>query len=570
MGQINEKFALAFRDFANAGLPASGPHEPIKREIRAIALPIEAGIAAAAIAGGDLEEAAALIQPLLQSAQAAQAAAENSATTAANLAADIPDQINDAVSAVITAAADIPAFSALISAGMEKRARLEARAALYGIADEATARLWGAEATEVAFSDDVYRDGYATAASFSALPDIDTAGPVPIDGRGLLVEGETAVGVVRPAPGDVTFIVEVDMPAFDGTQSTDGTLRVLGSYVGDVLESRVVVFRSVTGIYALQVYNGVQGIQTIGDLQDYSARRMKVAVTVGPKLTKASFDGRPPVASVADHPATLLRLWFGRLAKGQGDPLNGRVLRSAIYPFAVDDELLRAMSGADVTDDEVTALIEERIATHDSDSAAHGLVVTRADLERADSKTGLWTTKAADDFNGADGPLTTTPTGGFAWTAIGGNQLSRIGNVARTPDNTLRGSYVQAGVPNGQVEADLAPGNNEASLYIRFQSNGNYLLLQRKPEGFIGLYRFVSGASTIISPASIYRAVVAGERFKVRFVGPRIWVFRVVSGVEELLFDVTEPAFQTVGSHGLRLAGTGSADNFRILNREAL
>ena len=222
-----------------------------------------------------------------------------------------------------------------------------------------------------------------------------------------------------------------------------------------------------------------------------------------------------------------------------------------------------------MTDEETLALINQQIRVHDHDPDAHALENLRLRVELAESIAGMWNVKAADPFNGADGPLTTAPTGGQAWTAIGGAQLSRINNVARTPDGALRGTYLQAAAPDGQVEADLSPGDGEASIYIRFQSNGNYLLLQRKPGGFIGLYRFVGGPSSIIFPA-IYRPVIAGERFKVRFVGDRIWVFRIVNGVEELLVDFVEPMFATAGSHGLRLSGTGSADNFRILQREAI
>lgn len=456
-------------------------------------------------------------------------------------------------------------LASLLDARAAKRDRMEARALLYGVADLPTARLWAAEATEIAFADGVYRDGYVAADSFTQMPDIDTAGPVQIDGRGLLVQGDTAVGVVRPAMGEVTFVVEVEMPPHDGA------LRVIGSYVGDVLENRVVAYRSDTGIYALQVYNSSMSEPAyVADIEDLSARRMRVAVTVGAKVTRASFAGRPPVRIVADRPASLLRLWSGRLAKGQGEPLNGRVIRSAIYPHAVTDQQLQHMSGGPVTDDEISQLIDQKIETHDNGQESHDLAALRGQIEIMQARTGFITIKAADDFAGPDGPLTTAPTGGQAWVAVAGNPIHRIGGAARTPDGTLRGTYLQTGVTAGQVEADLAPGTNEASLYIRFQSAANYLLLQRKPEGFVGLYRFVNGAGKIISPSSIYRPVVAGERFKVLMQGPRLWAFRVVGGVEELLFDVTETSFQTVGNHGIRLAGTGSADNFRILQRESI
>lgn len=53
-------------------------------------------------------------------------------------------------------------------------------------------------------------------------------------------------------------------------------------------------------------------------------------------------------------------------------------------------------------------------------------------------------------------------------------------------------------------------------------------------------------------------------------VGQRIWVFRIVAGVEELIYDVTETQWQTNTGVGIRLNGTGTADNFRFMGREAL
>ncbi len=461
-----------------------------------------------------------------------------------------------------TRGATVASFQSMLVDAAAFRDRAAARGLLYGLAADRDRRLFAAEAIESAFADGVYRSGFTPAADFAGLGDVDVDGaPLQIDGRGLLVNGNVAAGLVRPASGDVTVAIEVDMPAHDGK------LRVLAAYVGSILESRVAVYRSDTGTYALQLQNAA-GFQFVPGPTDLTARRMRVAFTIGAKMTRASFAGGPVVSIVADRPTGLLRLWMGRLAKGVGEPLNGRVLRVARLPFEVSDATLRALSGEPMTDDEVMGLIDQRLATRDNDATSPDAITSRADLIEA--KTGLWTPAAADPFTGADGVLTTAPTGGQAWVAVSGNPLHRIGGVARTPDGALRGTYLATGVRDGQLEADLQPGTAEASLYLRFQSNGNYLLFQRKPEGFVGLWRFVNGASVIISPPATYRPVVAGERFKVRFVGPRIWAFRVVDGTEEPLFDVTENAFLTSGNHGLRLAGTGSADNFRLLQREAL
>lgn len=49
MGAVSDAFASAFRDFVTAGVPASGPNEPIKAELRGLGATIEQLLAAAGI-----------------------------------------------------------------------------------------------------------------------------------------------------------------------------------------------------------------------------------------------------------------------------------------------------------------------------------------------------------------------------------------------------------------------------------------------------------------------------------------------------------------------------------------
>lgn len=210
------------------------------------------------------------------------------------------------------------------------------------------------------------------------------------------------------------------------------------------------------------------------------------------------------------------------------------------------------------------------LIAHANDQDGHDLAAIRCMTEITEGKTGLWSIVAADDFAGSDGALTITETGGYPWIAVGAGQpLHRIGGTARSPDGSLRGTYIAANVSDGQIEARLAPGTLEASLYFRWKQNGDYLMLQRGSSGAIGLKSFINGATFDIAPIR-FVSVEADERFKIRFVGSRIWAFRVAAGVETLIFDVTEPQWQTAGSAGIRLNGTGSADSFRLLKREAL
>jgi len=51
MGLVSDAFSVAFRDFVTSGIPASGPHEPVKSEVRGIGTTIEQLLALAGIAG---------------------------------------------------------------------------------------------------------------------------------------------------------------------------------------------------------------------------------------------------------------------------------------------------------------------------------------------------------------------------------------------------------------------------------------------------------------------------------------------------------------------------------------
>lgn len=221
-----------------------------------------------------------------------------------------------------------------------------------------------------------------------------------------------------------------------------------------------------------------------------------------------------------------------------------------------------------MTDEEVTLLIDQKIRTHGNNLEAHDLEAIRRQSELADSKTGLWSVKAADTFTGADGSaLGNAETGGMAWVT---NSCVRKGGRLQQPAGVSGGAWLQSGAKDGQVEADLYPGTKEASLYVRM--NGafqQWILLQRSADGGITLNIQFGGQTTRLAPL-LALPVFAGERFKVRFIGPRVWVFRVVAGIEALLFDVIEPRLMTETYHGMRLDGGGSADNFRVLNREAL
>jgi hypothetical protein len=222
-----------------------------------------------------------------------------------------------------------------------------------------------------------------------------------------------------------------------------------------------------------------------------------------------------------------------------------------------------------MNEDDVRRLIDERIAVHNHDLSSHDLAVLRRHVDLIGSAVGRWTIVAADTFTGAVSPLKTTEVGNLAWQFFSGLPLQRSGGAARSIDGELRVGYVAAGTPDGQVEANLTPGNNQANLYLRYHSPGNYMMLGRGADGFIGLYRSLDGVQSLMEPP-LYRLPATGERFRARMVGDRVWIFRTAGDFDELLFHATEASLRTAGTHGIRVIGTGTVDDFRILAREAL
>lgn len=104
MGVITEHIDLNLRDFAIDGIASSGAYNPPKRNLRQLGPIVEAQIAAAAIAGGNLEEAQVLITPLLAAAQVARTNAE-AARDYLNAALDaIPDSVAQQLGDAVTAA----------------------------------------------------------------------------------------------------------------------------------------------------------------------------------------------------------------------------------------------------------------------------------------------------------------------------------------------------------------------------------------------------------------------------------------------------------------------------------
>lgn len=365
--------------------------------------------------------------------------------------------------------------------------------------------------------------------------------------------------------GAFTIFAEVALRRSEGLENT------LFSLIGTSPDDRVALVRTSAGRLAIDVVNG--GILSRGLGPTQGAGRIRCALTYGAGKFALAVDGTTIVPFTGTRPSTLKTLWLGIRGTVEA-ALNGSIGSLLAIPRLLTTEELIGMTSPPrsltaVTEGGVdTDAVREMLIAHANDRQVHGLTATNRLAAEADSKTGIWTVAATDTFTGTEGStISTTETGGLTWVNPGNFQ--RVGGRAKQPANAFGGAAIDTTFTDGQIEADLYPGTGEASLVFRSNTNFNqYFLLQRGGDGTVRL-AYVFTATELLRPL-ISLPVVAGERWKVRFVGPRIFVYRIVSGVETLIYEASDTRLATNVRHGLRLNGTGTVDNFRLLKREAL
>ncbi|WIA54301.1 hypothetical protein N6H05_14640 [Sphingobium sp. WTD-1] len=103
---------LAWRDYVTNGVPGTGENEPVKQEIRDGLDALAIDIAAAGM--GDLEEAVAILQPLVDAAEAAADAAADSAEEAADTVAEVASTIGKRSVAPLAVITDKDRYAALV------------------------------------------------------------------------------------------------------------------------------------------------------------------------------------------------------------------------------------------------------------------------------------------------------------------------------------------------------------------------------------------------------------------------------------------------------------------------
>lgn len=100
MPGIFAKAAQAWRNYVTEGVPASGPHDPVKSEILSVFDTVQEDVAAAALAGVDPSGAAALVAPIAADARSARDASAASAQSSAQ-SAQSSQQSADAAAQVL-------------------------------------------------------------------------------------------------------------------------------------------------------------------------------------------------------------------------------------------------------------------------------------------------------------------------------------------------------------------------------------------------------------------------------------------------------------------------------------
>lgn len=363
--------------------------------------------------------------------------------------------------------------------------------------------------------------------------------------------------------GDFTIFAEVDLRRAE-------TENTIASLIGTTPNDRVTLLRDAAGRLAVEAVNG--GVAARATRAVTSVGIVRCAISVRGTQTIAAFDGDAVLTLAATRPPNLQTLWLGIRGTDEA-ALNGSIRSVLTIPRALSqDELLDMTSfprSLTVRDGAETEAVRQMLITHANDQQPHGLPALRTSAALAESKTGIWTVAATDGFSGTDGtPLGTTETGGFTWVNPGNFQ--RVAGRAKQPANAFGGAAIDTMFSDGQIEADLYPGaGGEASLVFRSNTNFNqYMLLQRGGDGTVRL-AFVFTQTELLVPF-INLALVPGERWKVRFVGPRIFVFRIIAGVEEMIFEASDPRLTTNLRHGIRLNGNSTVDNFRVLKRESI
>lgn len=180
---------------------------------------------------------------------------------------------------------------------------------------------------------------------------------------------------------------------------------------------------------------------------------------------------------------------------------------------------------------------------------------------------------AKDNFNRTDGVLagTSSSTGALVWANPFSVTANIVGNKVVSADGSTRANLIAATFADAAVSLDItltSVSAGDAWIYFRYNTGPpDGLLLQRNNNNTLIIYAQVGGPSTTIATVATPAATNGvAQRMTVVGIGSKITV--LVAGIVVYSFD--NATSLTTTTHGLRLSGSATVDNFRIMSAEAL
>lgn len=171
----------------------------------------------------------------------------------------------------------------------------------------------------------------------------------------------------------------------------------------------------------------------------------------------------------------------------------------------------------------------------------------------------------SDDFNRANGALGTSDTG-QVWadvTAAGG--LTIVSNKVDATADTWEAAYLETGMPDCIVQADIVPGTSstEAGIFARNDGTFNNLIgfIQGVSSGSVRLHKRVGGVYTEIGTGTNGNGPGVSEKLRLVCKGSSLQAYRN----DVLEITVTDGANATLTKAGIQLrASDATADNFSV------
>lgn len=252
MGNITDTIRSTFRDFTINGIASSGKHKPDKSDIRDLGPVIEAEIATAAIAGGDMVAAAAVIAPLADVAGDALTALD---TAIAGMNDAVTSQIEAAVLAATSSAENAADASALSSATAEATSGPTYGSVAAGLADTTNGHTFAVNVGDGLVS--IYLNSAGSAVLQRKLATTDYLAST---------AGAGAVGFIQSGTNALARTVQNKSREARSTSDKTGNFNSqIGAWLTDLPNGGLVRAASGTLAMSAGVTLGISGFELLGD-----------------------------------------------------------------------------------------------------------------------------------------------------------------------------------------------------------------------------------------------------------------------------------------------------------------